>query len=421
MLEDSQPSRGDQVQPRARARDASLRRAGGGGVRRGARLRRPGRASGQRADPSIPAGAATRWPWACATASPTASTPRPTGSSPPTRTRSRAASRSRSGAGGAAPESSVADLIDAGDAGPVTEAAFGAVRALGYLAIALAAGGLAFVLAVWRPALGAARGRATAGTPPAPPSPHAREPSGSAAAAVGVLSSALGLVLQGATAGATSFWGALDLDVLGDVIGTRFGTVWSLRLVAFAALGHADRRCPRSARAPRAGRLAARGARGLPVPHARAGRPRVHGRPEGPARAGQLLARERDVRVGRRCGHAAAGGARGHPAARTAGAHPAARRRRDALLDGRDLRGRGPGGQRRARRRSRSSSRSRISSTRHSAARCWPRSRCSSLLLALGAWNSSAPGPDSRGSRSATSRPAEPGRCCAGRCGPRRC
>ena len=49
--------------------------------------------------------------------------------------------------------------------------------------------------------------------------------------------SALGLLLQGATAGATSAWGAFDLNVLGDVIGTRFGTVWSLRLAAFAALG----------------------------------------------------------------------------------------------------------------------------------------------------------------------------------------
>ncbi len=141
------------------------------------------------------------------------------------------------GAGGAAPTSSVADLIDAGGAGPVTETAFGAVRALGYFAIALLAGGLAFALVVWRPALShraqagerwdaasdafAARARALA----------------LAAAGAGVVASAAGLVLQGATAGATSFWGALDLNVLGDVIGTRFGTVWCLRLAAFAVLG----------------------------------------------------------------------------------------------------------------------------------------------------------------------------------------
>ncbi len=141
------------------------------------------------------------------------------------------------GAGGAAPASSVADLIDSGGAGPVTEAAFGAVRALGYLAIALLAGGLAFSLIVWGPAL---RGRAGAGDEWRAASDGFASRAraiGLAAAVVGVVSSALGLVLQGATAGATSFWGALDLDVLGDVIGTRFGTVWSLRLVAFALLG----------------------------------------------------------------------------------------------------------------------------------------------------------------------------------------
>ena len=141
------------------------------------------------------------------------------------------------GAGGAAPSSSVADLIDAGAAGPVTEATFGVVRALGYLAIALAAGGLAFVLAVWTPALsGSATGRQDRQAAGRAFATRARV-IGLVAASVGVVTSALGLVLQGATAGATSFWGALDLDVLGDVIGTRFGTVWSLRLVAFAALG----------------------------------------------------------------------------------------------------------------------------------------------------------------------------------------
>jgi copper transport protein len=141
------------------------------------------------------------------------------------------------GSGGGAPASSVADLIDAGGAGPVTQAAFGAVRGLCYLAIALAAGGLVFVLAVWGPAL---RGHAGAGEEwrAASDAFAARARTvGLAAAVAGVVSSALGLVLQGATAGATSFWGALDLNVLGDVIGTRFGTVWSLRLVAFAAIG----------------------------------------------------------------------------------------------------------------------------------------------------------------------------------------
>ena len=135
------------------------------------------------------------------------------------------------GAGGAAPTSSVADLIDAGAAGPVTEAAFGAARALCYLAIALLAGGLAFALGVWR----------RVPTPSAAAEAFAARVRklGLVAAGLGVATSALGIVLQGATAGATSFWGALDPDVVGDVLGTRFGTVWGLRLVAFALFGAA--------------------------------------------------------------------------------------------------------------------------------------------------------------------------------------
>jgi copper transport protein len=141
------------------------------------------------------------------------------------------------GSGGAAPASSVDDLIDAGASGPVTEAAFGALRALGYLAIALAAGGLAFALLVWRPALSACAGAGDEWHAAGDAFAGRARALALAAAVVGVLCSALGLVLQGATAGASSFWGALDLNVMGDVIGTRFGTVWCLRLAAFAALG----------------------------------------------------------------------------------------------------------------------------------------------------------------------------------------
>ena len=48
--------------------------------------------------------------------------------------------------------------------------------------------------------------------------------------------SALGLVFQGAVAGGTSFWQALDPSVVGDVLHTRFGTVWGLRLLAWLAV-----------------------------------------------------------------------------------------------------------------------------------------------------------------------------------------
>jgi copper transport protein len=133
------------------------------------------------------------------------------------------------GAGGAAPRLGVDQLIQRASAGPVTEAAFGVARAVSYLAIALAAGGLVFAWAVWRPA-------ARELTPEAAAAFDERSRRlGLAAAGAGALAAALGIVLQGATAGGTSFWSAVDPSTIGEVLGTRFGTVWGLRLLAFAA------------------------------------------------------------------------------------------------------------------------------------------------------------------------------------------
>jgi copper transport protein len=152
------------------------------------------------------------------------------------------------GAGGPAPRLGVDDLIEEGSAGPVTETAFGVVRASSYLAIALAVGGLAFALAVWRPALREAAGggqsrREAAGAGPAPGWRAAGIAFATrsrrlvlAAAAAGALAAALGIVLQGATAAGGTFWSALDPAVIEEVLGTRFGTVWGLRLLAFLGL-----------------------------------------------------------------------------------------------------------------------------------------------------------------------------------------
>jgi copper transport protein len=141
------------------------------------------------------------------------------------------------GEGGAAPQLGVDELIDAGSAGPVTEVAFGVVRAAGYLAIALGAGGLVFALAAWRPSL-----RHLAEATPAWRSASEAFATRTrrlllAAAVTGVASSALGIALQGATAAATSFWAALEPAVVHDVLGTRFGTVWSLRLACWLLFG----------------------------------------------------------------------------------------------------------------------------------------------------------------------------------------
>jgi copper transport protein len=138
------------------------------------------------------------------------------------------------GRAGAAPAESVADLIGGSTAGPATQTAFAAAKAVGYLAIALALGGLIFLVAVWRPAL-ALGGRGLE----AAAAPFARRARMllALAAGLGAAATAAGIVLEGATAAGTSFWGALDRTVIGDVIDTRFGSIWALRLAVWLVLG----------------------------------------------------------------------------------------------------------------------------------------------------------------------------------------
>jgi copper transport protein len=141
------------------------------------------------------------------------------------------------GEGGAAPSATLAELIEEGEAGTATSVAFGAVRALAYLAIALAVGGLIFLGAVWLPGLRAASG---AGSEWASASEAFAARFGRLAAAtvgLGMATTVLGIVLQGANAAGTSFWSALDPIVIGDVLGTRFGTIWGLRSIDWLLLG----------------------------------------------------------------------------------------------------------------------------------------------------------------------------------------
>ncbi len=172
------------------------------------------------------------------------------------------------GAPGAAAAPTVAELIGDSGAGPLTQGAFGIARGLDYLATALVLGGLAFLLAVWLPAL-----RATAAA-------EEEWQAGSAAfvrrmrrlllgaCALGVAAGLAGIVLQGATAGATTAWAALSPSVVGDVLGTRFGHVWGVRVLAFVVLAAATAPALRSAGEPRSAglRRVALGAGGLAAP-----------------------------------------------------------------------------------------------------------------------------------------------------------
>jgi copper transport protein len=140
------------------------------------------------------------------------------------------------GHAGAAPSKDVADLIATGNTGTVTAVAFGATKALGYLAIALVLGGLGFLVLVWRPALAEAAGAGEDWARAAGAFGARALSLLSTGLALGVLTSAAGLVLQGATAAGTSAWSAMDPAVVRDVASTHAGTAWALRLGDWALL-----------------------------------------------------------------------------------------------------------------------------------------------------------------------------------------
>ncbi|HEX7300095.1 MAG TPA: copper resistance protein CopC [Solirubrobacteraceae bacterium] len=175
------------------------------------------------------------------------------------------------GKAGTGPAETVADLLAGSSTGAVTQIAFGVTRGLDYLAIALAVGGLGFVLVAWGPALAGAAG-AGGGWPEASAifARRARRLVG-LAVALGIVAGAAGIALQGATAAGTSFWAALDVSVVREVLDTRFGAVWGLRVVAWVLLG-AVLLAGAGTRAVTVLRPAAVGAAGVaPAPAPRAG------------------------------------------------------------------------------------------------------------------------------------------------------
>jgi copper transport protein len=121
--------------------------------------------------------------------------------------------------------------------GPVTDTAFAAVRGLGYLAIALAVGGAVFLAVVWLPALARHAGGGA----------DWREASETfvglvrrivlGAVALGLVATALAIILEAATAAGVSFWRALDSEVLEPVADTRVVEAWTVRFVIWLVLG----------------------------------------------------------------------------------------------------------------------------------------------------------------------------------------
>lgn len=132
------------------------------------------------------------------------------------------------GVGGQAPSETVGELLSQQSSDRTTEFAYGVARAVGYAAIAVALGVLAFVLLCWRRL-----------DPPA----AARNAFGrrlrkvmAIACVTGAIGTVALVVFQAAVAGGTSFWGALNADAVDAVLHTQTGRALSARLLAWLAL-----------------------------------------------------------------------------------------------------------------------------------------------------------------------------------------
>jgi copper transport protein len=136
------------------------------------------------------------------------------------------------GKAGKAPRQTVAELTAGSGSGMVTEAVFGVARGLQYAAIALAVGGLAFLLLAWLPGLA----RVSEGEWERAGRAFARRLRAVllVAAALGALSAATGIVMEGAEAAGVSGFAALKETIVRETLETNFGTIWGLTVLAWA-------------------------------------------------------------------------------------------------------------------------------------------------------------------------------------------
>ena len=121
--------------------------------------------------------------------------------------------------------------------GGVTNAAFAVARGLGYLAIALAVGGLVFLFVAWLPALMEVAGGGSTWLNVSERFTRLLRRIVLGAALLGLMATAAAIVLEAATATGTSFWAALDLDAIDAVDDTRVVRAWVARLVVWLLIG----------------------------------------------------------------------------------------------------------------------------------------------------------------------------------------
>jgi copper transport protein len=117
---------------------------------------------------------------------------------------------------------------------PVTAVAFVITRAVLYAALAFALGSLMFLAWPWRVGVAALGDRAPAASYTF--EDRLREML-LFTTAVGLLMTLLGLGLQAAVAGGQSLWQSLTPEALGQLVGTRFGIVWTAAEALWAAFG----------------------------------------------------------------------------------------------------------------------------------------------------------------------------------------
>jgi copper transport protein len=131
----------------------------------------------------------------------------------------------------------VAGLIARNETGHLTNVAFGVVRALDYISIALMLGGLAFMLVAWLPSLAELAGPEAEWQAASTEFARRMERLLILAIVLGLLVSLLGILLQGASEAGTSIWAALNGTVIKDTVDSRFGEVWGLRALDWIVLG----------------------------------------------------------------------------------------------------------------------------------------------------------------------------------------
>jgi copper transport protein len=141
------------------------------------------------------------------------------------------------GHAGAAPKFTVAGLIDRNKSGKATEVAFGVVRGLDYLTIALLLGGLAFMLVAWLPGFTAVADTRTEWHAAARMFDRRMRWLLIVAVVLGALVSVLGILLQGASAAGVSLWTSLKATIVESTLESRFGEAWGLRALDWLVLG----------------------------------------------------------------------------------------------------------------------------------------------------------------------------------------